>query len=423
MSPLLIGGIIMAATFICFFIPKIPNVTVALGAALACAITGIVPLESAFSNFVSSTCILMISMMTIGGAMFQTGLGSWVGRRLIRLTGTKKGQTQILVFLITLLISPVLVGTAAMVMYPFMRSISNSAKLSMSDLVLYQTAGSFCGCWVTLTGAAMTCTSAAVLEASGYRSWDFFEIAWYGIPRLLLFIPLIYFFMNRFVIGDMPYKAPDEDSIWANDKEEARLTPKMITTLVILVLTIVGFVVKHPALPTHICAALGALACLVTGCLTPKDMLYKSVSWEVIILMGGMGTFAQGMQSSGFGQLLADSILKITGESAAPMLMVFLLIVITGILTQFMSDNAVVAMTTPIAILLAANQGIAPFAYAMACLVGSSLCHLSLMASPQLAFTMHIGGYEPKHLLKYALFIELPASLIAGMVMIPLVWL
>lgn len=424
MSQLTIAAIIMAVTFICFFIPSISNVTVALGAAIAFGLTGIVDSGSLFSNFVSSTCILMMGMMTIGGAMFQTGLGNWIGNVLVKLTGTKKGRIQLMVLVVTAVLATSLSGTAAlMVMFPLMCSIAISTGISMTNIVIYQMAGSVIGSWMTFAGCGMIGASAGILEASGYRMWSFFEIAWYGIPRAIILAVLIYFLMNRFVINGLPFKAPDEGALKTEERQADKLTPKMIITLVILVLTISGFIISPSWLPIHMCAALGALACLITGCITPKQMFYSAINWETIILIGGMSTFAKGMQASGFGQLLADSILGIVGENASPVLVIFVLMVVTCIITQFMSDNATVGITAPIAIMLATAQGIEPYAYVMACLVGCSAAHFSVMASPSMAFTVGIGGYKPSTIAKYAALIELPSSLLAGMIMIPLIWL
>ena len=424
MSNLTIAGIIMVATFASFFHPKVPTVVSALGAALAFGLTGIVDPSSLFNNFVSSTCILMIGMMTIGGAMFQTGLGGWIGNKLLKLTGTSTGRIQLAVYVVTFVLATVLTGTAAlMIMYPLMCSIALSSKKSMSEVVMFQMAGSIGGSWLTFAGAGMIGTSAGILEGAGFQPWGFFEIAWYGVPRLIITIPLLIFFMNKFVLKDCAFKAPDENIAKQSGDMAEKLTPKMILTFAILVLTITGFVVSPSWLPIHMCSALGAFAVLITGCITPKEMLYKAVNWETIILIGGMGTFARGMQASGFGQLLADSILKITGADASPILIVFILMMVTAIITQFMSDNAAVGMTAPIGIMLAMTQGIPPYAYVMACLVGCSAGHLSVMASPSLAFTMNMGGYEPKHFFRFATMIEFPAALAAGMIMIPLVWL
>ena len=51
MPQMTIAGIILVATFVCFFHPKVPNVVVALGAAIAFGLTGIVDPATLFNNF------------------------------------------------------------------------------------------------------------------------------------------------------------------------------------------------------------------------------------------------------------------------------------------------------------------------------------------------------------------------------------
>jgi len=329
-----------------------------------------------------------------------------------------------MVFLVTFILASVLSGTAAlMVMYPLMCSIALSTKSSMSDLVMYQMVGSVGGSWLTFAGNGMIGTSAGVLEASGFRTWGFFEIAWFGIGKLILLIPLIILLMNRFVLKDCEFTAPDASIAAESSKLADKLTPKMVITFAILVLTITGFIVSPSWLPIHLCAATGALACLLTGCIQPKQMLYQAINWETIILIGGMSVFAKGMQASGLGQVIANSILGVTGQNAPPVLIILVLMVVTAIITQFMSDNAAVGLMAPIGIMLATTQGLEPYAYVMACLVGCSAAHFSIMASPSMAFSMNIGGYEPKHFARFAGYLELPSALIAGLIMIPIIWL
>lgn len=421
MSPILIAAIIMIVTFVMFFHPKVPNIAAAIFAALAFGMSGILDVDTVFNNFTSATCILMIGMMTIGGAMFQCGLAGWIGNRLIRITGTSEKGIQMAVLITTLVLATVCTGTATlMIMYPLMCSIALSSKISMSKIVAFHNAGSMSGSFMTFAGCGMIATSAGVLEASGYRMWSFFEIAWFGIPRAILLIAAVYFFAHK-VLPDT-YVMPDAEIAAKADSLPKKLTSRMILVGVILVLTITGFVVNSSVFPVHVCATLGALACLLTGSITPEQM-YKSISWNTIFLIGGMSAFAKGMQASGFGQLVADSILRIVGTNPAPMLMIFIFIVGTGIITQFMSDNGAVALMAAIAVGIAQTTGVEPYAYVMACLVGSALCHLSVMASPSLAFSMQLGGYKPSFLVKWGLSFELLPALIAAMIMIPLIWL
>jgi di/tricarboxylate transporter len=341
----------------------------------------------------------------------------------MRLTGTKKQQLQAAVFFTTAVIAPFVTGTATlMIMYPLICSIALSTKTSMSDLVYFEMAGSGTGSAFTFTGMGMIATSAGILEAAGYRIWGYFEIAWWGIPAKLLTMVLIYFLANRFLLKGYPFKEPDAAAAAETKDLPEKFTFKMGLTAAILVITLIGFIINNPKFPPNVCATLGALACLFTGCLTPKEM-YKAVNWDIVILIGGMSAFARGIEASGFSKVIADSILGLTGANVSPILIIFILLVVTGLITQFMSDNGAVALMAPIAITLAVTQGVNVHAYVMATLIGSMLCHMSIMASPSMAFTQQLGGYDNKFFLKFGGVFELPVNLLVGMIMIPLVYL
>ena len=55
------------------------------------------------------------------------------------------------------------------------------------------------------------------------------------------------------------------------------------------------------------------------------------------------------------------------------------LFLVTGFITQFMSNNAAVALMTPIGIAIAQSIGIEPYGFVMACLFGSGIGCLTPM--------------------------------------------
>ena len=87
--------------------------------------------------------------------------------------------------------------------------------------------------------------------------------------------------------------------------------------------------------------------------------------------------------------------------------------------TQFMSNNAAVALMAPIGIAIAEAMGIAPHAFVMAALFGSGICCLTPMATPIMAFVMEGGHYTPRDIFRWGL-LEGLASLAAAMVFIPI---
>ena len=99
-----------------------------------------------------------------------------------------------------------------------------------------------------------------------------------------------------------------------------------------------------------------------------------------------------------------------------------ILFLVTGAITQFMSNNAAVALMAPIGIAIAETMGIEPYGYVMATLFGSGICCLTPMATPILAFVMEGGHYTPKDIFKWGL-LEGLASILAVAVFVPIIWI
>ena len=96
-------------------------------------------------------------------------------------------------------------------------------------------------------------------------------------------------------------------------------------------------------------------------------------------MIGGMTAVAKGVEVSGLGGVIADSILGLVGTSTSPFIIMMVLFLVTGFITQFMSNNAAVALMTPIGIAIAQSIGIEPYGFVMACLFGSGIGCLTPM--------------------------------------------
>ena len=129
------------------------------------------------------------------------------------------------------------------------------------------------------------------------------------------------------------------------------------------------------------------------------------------------------LEASGLGSVIADGIMGMVGNNASPVLLVGIIYLVTGFITQFMSNNASASIMAPIGIALAANLGIEPYAFVAAALGGSLIAMLTPIATPSMAFAMEGGKYTPKEVFKWGLCTALIPNVIIAFVVIPLVWL
>lgn len=416
---ILTAVILIVVTYM-FFSPRFPNAVVATIGAIAVALSGTVAFKSVFTYYASTSIVLMAGMMIIGGGMFHTGFAGWMGNSIVRLTGKGERSLQIVAILAGGIMSSVCSGSASlMILYPILSSICLASNLSISRILLPMFSGIGFGSFMTLAGSGMCSTTSSILIESGYKGWEFFDPTTIGLPRAIIYFVLLLLFMNKVLPNT--FVKPDEAEAAKASGLPDKLNGRMIVSGVILVTTVAGMVINSEVCPMYICAAIGAVASVLTGCLSQKQM-FASINWSTVFMIGGMTAVAKGVEASGLGTVIADWIMHLFGQDSSPVVIIMVIFLVTGIITQFMSNNAAVSLMAPIGIAIAQAMGIEPYAFVMAALFGSGICCLTPMATPILAFVMEGGHYTPRDIFRWGL-LEGAASIVAALVFIPLFWM
>ena len=416
----ILTAIILVVITYMFFDSRFPNAVVATIGAIAVAMVGSVPFKTVFTYYAGTSIVLMIGMMIIGGGMFHTGFAGWLGNTIVKLTGKTEKSLQVVAILAGGILSSVCSGSASlMILYPIFCSICMASNLSINRILLPMFSGIGFGSFMTLAGSGMCSATSSILIESGYEGWGFFSPTTIGLPKAVIHFVILFFFMN-FLLPKTFVKPNEAEAVKAESLPD-KLTGKMIVSGVILAATIVGMVINAKQCPMYMCAAIGAMVSVLTGCLNQKQM-FQSINWSTIFMIGGMTAFAKGVEASGLGAVIANGIMGILGENSSPFVVMMVLFLVTGVITQFMSNNASATLRAPIAIAIAQSMGADPHAYVMAVLFGSAMCMLTPMATPTLAFVMEGGHYTPKDIFKWGL-LEGVSSIIAVAVFIPLFWM
>ena len=416
MTQTMLAAIILVVVVYLFFNPRVPNSVVAILGTIAMGVSGILPVKEVFEYYASSTCVLMIGMMIIGGGMMHTGFAGWLGNKLVRMTGQGERNLMLIAVLAGWIMSSVCSGSASMmILYPIICSICIASNISMSRIMFPMYSGIGMGSLMTVAGSGMCGATSSILQEAGYRGWSFFEPAWIGLPSAIAQIAIIYF-LGKKLLPDRMVR-PDESQAGKAQNIPEKFGGKMWVSAIILVLTIIGMVIDSPALPMYMCAALGATASVVTGCLNQKQM-FASISWSTIFMIGGMTAVAKGL-----GQVIADGIMGLVGADASPILVIMIIYLVTGFITQFMSNNAAASLMAPIGISLAVAMGVEPYAFVGAALGGSLCAMLTPIATPTMAFAMEGGKYTSKEVFIWGLCTQLIPNIIVAAIFIPLAWL
>jgi di/tricarboxylate transporter len=116
-------------------------------------------------------------------------------------------------------------------------------------------------------------------------------------------------------------------------------------------------------LPIAVAMMLGALAMLVTGCLT-VDEAYRSVEWRVVFLIAGMLPVGVALTRSGAAAWLGE--LLVTALAGwGPLALAGGMLLLATLLAQLMSGQVAAVVLTPIAVAAAQQTGVDPRAMAM----------------------------------------------------------
>jgi di/tricarboxylate transporter len=139
---------------------------------------------------------------------------------------------------------------------------------------------------------------------------------------------------------------------------KARLTIAILVGLVVLVaLNILSLAVASVA---------AVVLLILTGCVS-VERAYRSIDGSVLVLIGAMLSLSLALEQTGAAGQIALWISDFS-QGAGPLLGLFLLWVITSVITQVVANSVAAALVTPIAVGLATTMGASPqlFAIAMA---------------------------------------------------------
>ena len=145
-------------------------------------------------------------------------------------------------------------------------------------------------------------------------------------------------------------------------------------------------------MPIEISAVLGMASLILTGCLNWKDAM-NALSTQVILIIVASLAMGAALMKTGGAEYLARLFVYIT-FGAPPAMALGGLMLMMGILTNIVSNNAAAVIGTPIAIGIAQRLGLPLEPFVLAVLFGANLSFATPMAYQTNILLMNAGGYK-----------------------------
>lgn len=179
-----------------------------------------------------------------------------------------------------------------------------------------------------------------------------------------------------------------------------------------------------PVVPIHYAAMVGALILLWLKVMTPREA-YASIDWQVLLMLYGLLGLGMAMQNTGTAIWLARGLVALTENMVPaehmPVVLLWLIFVLTLSLTEVLSNNATAVMMIPIAVTLAFELNVNPRPFIIGVTVASSCAFAMPMGYQTHMMIYGPGGYRFTDFLR----VGLPLNVICWVTsctLIPWIW-
>lgn len=281
---------------------------IALLGGLLVVVLGIIDQEEAFAAIDFNVIFLLAGMMVLAGGLSRTGFFEFVAGHAIHRSRGEPFRLLILLAVLTAVLAAVLDNvTTVVLLTPVTLSIARTLRVSPIPYLISQIFASNIGGTATLIGDPpnILIGSAAGLDFGAFLV----NLAPVVILILLAFLVIMRVAFRRKMEDDA-----DRLDLLAELDPAAAITnlPLMIRSLVVLGLTIVGFL-AHSAfgLEAATIALLGATVLMIVGPLDPHEAL-GDIEWNTLFFFVGLFMLVEAVVHVGIVGGVADALARAT---------------------------------------------------------------------------------------------------------------
>ena len=338
-------------------------------------------------SFMSDAVFFIMGSLMLAVAIVSQGLDKRLALIVINLTGNKTWRIASgFLFISAILSSFIGEHTVGAMMLPVALALIRNTGLStnkatnLSTLLLFSIAyGCSIGSIGTPSGGGRNVIMIGYLAEFGMGSISYLDWMKYTYPLLLIEIPfavliLWYTFTPTQKIMDSSVR-----KLKVKVAKNGRLTSDQILAIIIFFITFLGWVFLSPYIGLGIVALCGVFLYLSFG-LIDWQQINKNTNWAVILLFGAAISLGIQMKETGAALWVADQTLNYLQILFKDIVIVrwFTSVVITGLLTNLLSNAATVAVLGPIVL----DMGGDPITIGIMTSIASAFSYLTVVASP-----------------------------------------
>jgi solute carrier family 13 (sodium-dependent dicarboxylate transporter), member 2/3/5 len=425
---LALGLFLLAATWWVTEVVPIGVTAITIGVVQAMFL--IRPARDAFTDFMDPSVWFIFGSLMIGMVFTRTGLTRRMAYKMLALVGERTSMIYLGCFVMTAGLTLIMAHTAvAATIYPLLVAVyalytddtepTKFGKGLFMGMAFVAGAGSI----ITLLGAARGAVAIGFFAETTGRAVGFFELSWYMFPVGALMTILLWGFFMLWYPPERKTIPGLKDRVARLNESLGPMTRDEILALVIILGAIAVLGVRSfvhiPGLDQVDKSAIILLPTILLflfKVLSLEDL--ESTSWNIVFLFGGAMSIGLCLWQTGAASWLAVHWLTLF-QGAHWLLFVMGIAAFVLVMTNFIMNVAAIAISMPVALVMAPYLGVAPEVILFASLVVAGMPFLLLVGAAPNAIAYASGQFSTREFFTAGI----PASILLLVVLAVFVWL
>lgn len=338
----------------------------------------------------SPVLMLFFGGFILAAGATKHGLDVRLARAFIKPFGTQPKMVLLGIILITGLFSMFMSNTATTammiaIMAPLFKHFEGRDTFKKAMVLSIPFAANIGGIG-TIIGTPPNAVAASVLNELG-KPISFINWMFIGVPLAVILLFILWLILTRIF-------KQDEDQFKILFPEQLALTWDLIIVVCTFSVTIFLWLTEQlHGLPAPVAALLPVMVFTMFGIIDRNDL--KNIDWDVLILVAGGLTLGVAMKSSGLSDVLVG---QLSGFSFGPFVLLFLIVIFSSMISNFMSNTSAANLIIPIVTSLTAlDPMMSALAVAFACSLAMSLP----VSTPPNAIAFATQAIKTRDMVKY----------------------
>jgi len=385
-------------------------VTSLLGIALL-PILGVLPATEVFKFFGNPAVFFILGAFMLVAGVIQSGLSERLALVALKFAGNSSKRVLLTMLLLPALMAFVMPEHAVAALFlpiawEIVRSLGLKKGHVYAQAIFFALAwGAIIGGVATLLGGARGPLALALVSELTGQSFSFMDWSLAAMPMVFGLLCMTALLLNHMVSRvNLDMQAAQE--VFAERRLElGGFTIKAWLMSLLMFGTVIAWLFAGHADGLASIALISVVLMFALRLVRWTD-IERHVQWSVILMYGGAIAIGKSLSDTGAATWLAHTL--IPGDLLG-LSLIALLVFITLIMTESVSNAAAVAIVLPVAIPVGVAAGIEPVVIALSVGIIAGFAFMLPMGTPPNAMIYASGYVKPSAMLKYGLFLSVSA--------------